>query len=91
MVSLLERIAEFIVKEVQEESQPCMSGFQLIVSFDKLQAEFGLEIDNITPDEIIAALCDREEVADVVKDEIGFDVVLYTAYAPNYESIEEIA
>ena len=82
---LFEKIADFIIKEVQENSESSMSGFQYIVGYDKIQEKFNIDIERYMNDKILEYLHKREEVADVVEDTDGFDVVLYTEYAPNYD------
>lgn len=79
---LFEEIAEYIVKSVQKNS--ILSGFQYIVDYTEIGTKFEVEITETNKEKIIDALQEREEVADVQKDPIGFDVVLFTAYAPNY-------
>lgn len=74
-------ITDYIIKTVQENS--ILSGFQYIVSYTDIEKTFDINISNIKND-IIDTLSTREEVADVQVDEEGFDVVLYTKYAPNY-------
>lgn len=77
----IKEIAEYIIKTVQENS--ILSGFQCIVSYTDIEKTFNINISDIKND-IINMLCTREEVADVQDDVEGFDVVLYTEYAPNY-------
>lgn len=72
-------IADYIIKTVQSES----SGFQYIVFYDEIEMEFGLRLDSVIIKEIENSLWLREEVADIELDD-GFDIVLYTDYAPNY-------
>ena len=80
---LLKRITDYIVKTVQEES--ILSGFQYIVDYSDVQSHFAKEIGEYINNQIVEALESREEVADVEQDTDGFDVVLYTDFAPNYE------
>jgi hypothetical protein len=82
MNNLFEKIADYIVKQVQENSK--LSGFQYIVDHTDIQTIFNQEIDEYINNKIIEALCKKEEVADAQVDTDGFDVVLYTKYAPNY-------
>ena len=84
------QIADFIIKEVQEKS----TGFQYVVSLKEIIKETGVKINSKNVAEMVVEtmieLLDRKEVADVTidrdKDSLidGFDVVLYTDYAPNY-------
>lgn len=77
------QIADFIINQVQDDS---VNGFQRVVSVASIEKEFGEDID--TPDvrHIAEELDSREEVADLELDEdLNFDVVLYTDYAPNYQ------
>lgn len=84
---LLKRITDYIVKTVQEEST--LSGFQYVVDYSDVQSHFAKEIGEYVNNQIVEALEVREEVADVEQDTDGFDVVLYTNFAPNYEGDED--
>lgn len=75
-------IAKYIVRQVQENS--ILSGFQYIVSYKDVQNTFSIKLNKYVNKQIINALYDREEVADIQEDEEGFDVVIYTSFAPNY-------
>lgn len=82
----MNQIARFIIKKVQEES----SGFQCIVSYEDIEKEFGMEaISEVIANMIADEMGFFEEVADVELDDYGFDVVLCTDYAPNYEGDDE--
>ncbi|WP_291566903.1 MULTISPECIES: hypothetical protein [unclassified Clostridium] len=85
--NLFEEIAKYLVKTVQEESDGSMSGFQYIISNADIQEKFGKEIEEYINNKIMDASFEREEIADICIDTDGFDVVLYTDFAPNY--IEE--
>lgn len=79
------KIADYIIETVQEDS--ILSGFQLEVYHDELESVFG----NLTSDDlcfIYDLLGEREEVLDVILTEECFDVVIGTAYAPNYQEDE---
>lgn len=79
-------IVDFIVKTVQEDS----SSFQYIVDSSYVEGVFEIELDSLAVNQIIEGLLQREEVADVEFYESGFDIVLYTDYAPNYEGDYEL-
>ena len=79
-------IADYVVKTVQSES----SGFQYIVLYDEIEKEFGIRLDSVVIKEIEKDLWLREEVADIERDN-GFDVVLYTDYAPNYIKSQDLS
>lgn len=81
---LFEDIADYIIKEVQENSDCSMSGFQNTVEHSEIQERFAMEIEGYINEKILESLNNRKEVADVVGDTDGFDIVLYTDYAPNY-------
>lgn len=80
---LFGEIAGYIVKRVQTEST--LSGFQLIVAYSDIEDNFNIEMNTSNKESITDALNEREEVADVQDDPLGFDVVLLTIYAPNYK------
>lgn len=81
---LIENIAGFIVKKVQKESNE--SGFQLIVSNEEIEKEFIIKVDKQMQQEIEEYLYSKEEVADVQIDKVGFDVVIFTEFAPHYDA-----
>ncbi|GAA0082916.1 hypothetical protein [Clostridium sp. CTA-6] len=85
--NLFEKIADYIVKTVQEEST--LEGFQYTISEANIQENFGLEIKNYIDDKIMEEMVKRKEVAEIFMDTDGFDVTLYTDSAPNYNNIEE--
>ena len=79
-------IVNFIIATVQEESM----GFQYIVDYSHIEEKFEVTFDSIIIKQVEELLCEREEVADVQLDDDGFDVVLYTGYAPNYIEEDDI-
>jgi Fe-S cluster assembly iron-binding protein IscA len=79
---MINRICDYIIRIVQENS--ILSGFQYEVDYKTVEDEFGIIVDEEMKQIISANLSQREEVADVVLDEDGFNVVIYTKYAPNY-------
>ncbi len=82
MVNILNLIADYIIKQVQEES--ILSGFQYVVEYSGIEEKFSIIIEQDLKSKIVDVLLQREEVADVLLDNEGFDVVIYTNYAPNY-------
>jgi len=84
-MDIFDKIAEYIVKNTQTESNPDMSGFQLVTSFAILN-EYQDQLNVYIRNQVRLALESREEVADVQLDKDGFDVCLYTNFAPNYRS-----
>lgn len=84
----IEGICDFIIKTVQTKS--ILSGFQYIVDFDSINDEFGMPMNFKLKLDAYDALLEREEVADVELTDEGFDVVLYTKYAPNYNEEDYI-
>ncbi|MEF9952216.1 MAG: hypothetical protein RR782_02575 [Clostridium sp.] len=83
-VNLIKNITDFIVNEVKEKS--IMNGFQYIVNYSNIAKEFNILVDQYLLVAVVDMLEDREEVADIQLDGQGIDVVLYTDYAPNYDS-----
>lgn len=81
---IFEKICDYIIKEVAENSDGSMSGFQYCVNDSTIQEQFALEIHQFVTDLILDELVKRDEVADVIYDTDGFDVVLFTDYSPNY-------
>jgi len=78
-------IADFIINEAQEQS---ISGFQYISMIYDIEDYFDIKINGAELVEIEEELWNREEVADVIVEDDCFDIVLYTDYAPNYDSQE---
>ncbi|MBD5589136.1 hypothetical protein [Clostridium botulinum] len=85
--NLFEEIANYLIKTVQEEST--LEGFQYTISNADIQERFGMEIENYINDKIIEVTSKKEEVAEIFMDTDGFDVTLYTDFAPNYNSNKE--
>lgn len=79
-------ITDFIIKEIQENSNSSMSGFQYIVDYEEIERKFSIQLGEDMIQSIGKILNNREEVADVVLGLDGFDVVLYTDFTPNYIS-----
>lgn len=86
---IFEKISNYIITEVAENSDSSMSGFQYCVNYADVQELFATEIDEFINEMILSELNKSEKVADVELDTDGFDVVLYTDYAPNYENEED--
>lgn len=86
---IFKKISEYIIDQVAENSESSMSGFQYCVTDSEIQEMFAVDIENYINEKILEELDKREEVADVQLDTDGFDVVLYTKYAPNYIDEEE--
>jgi len=77
-------IADFIINETQKQS----SGFQYISMIYDIEDYFDIKINGAELMKIEEELWNREEVADVIVEDDCFDIVLYTDYAPNYDSQE---
>ena len=79
---LLTKISNFMIKQVQNNSVE--TGFQYIVSYDVIEKSFGITLDDNLKNELLEEIQSREEVTDVQEDKLGFDIVLGTSNAPNY-------
>lgn len=86
MENLFKKIADYIVKNTQKNSLE--SGFQYITHYSEIEEKFNIEIQEYIKSKIISSLEDRKEIADVQEDTDGYDVVLFTSYAPNYNAKE---
>lgn len=86
MDELIKKIADFIIKDVQEST----TDFQSVTFYEDIQEKFAMEIEQKVYEMVENELNTREEVADVIQDTDGFDVVLYTDFSPNYNSDEYI-
>lgn len=82
MVSLSDKIARFIVEEVQKNSE--VNGFQCTVGDYEIKREFHLSISEYLRRDIEESLWRMVEVNDVIAEDDGFDVVLALDYAPHY-------
>lgn len=80
---MINKIVDYIIKEVQEKSE--LSGFQNIVLYSDISEKFSGEIEEYFQNLVMDSLLKREEIADVILDTDGFDIVLYTDFAPNYK------
>lgn len=85
MEELIKEIANFIVKDVQKST----TDFQSVTFYEDIQEQFTQKIEEVIYDLVEIELSKREEVADVIQDTDGFDVVLYTDFSPNYVSEDE--
>lgn len=79
---IINDICDFVIKTVQTKS--ILTGFQYVVYYSDIFEEFSITLTKYEISSIKNELLLREEVADVVYNDNGFDVVLYTDYAPNY-------
>lgn len=79
----IQKISDYIVGQVQEKS--IETGFQYVVSKTDIRRELSIELSEEELRAVTEHLMSREEVADVIEENDGFDVVLYTKFAPNYE------
>lgn len=80
---MINKIVDYIIKETQENST--LSGFQFTLAYSDLAENFAGEMEEYIENLIVNELCRRKEIADITTDVDGFDVVLYTDYAPNYK------
>lgn len=87
--NLFEEIANYLIKTVQEESDSSMSGSQYVNSKVDIWERFGEEINEYIINKIEEVTSKKEEVAEIFMDTDGFDVTLYTDFAPNYNSNKE--
>lgn len=86
---LAEKISAFIIEEAIKEAASSISGFQIIYDFEKIQKHFGIWLSENMKNLILWKLATREEVLDIVLDEVGFDIVFGTDYIPGYAEDEE--
>lgn len=86
MNELIKRIVDFIIEDVKEST----TDFQSVCFYEDIQEKFAMEIEQTIFSMVEDELNTKEEVADVIQDTDGFDVVLYTDYSPNYNSDDYI-
>lgn len=82
--TIIEKIATDIIKTVQINSDSSMSGYSYTIDYATILSKYSQQINEAINAAITKELEKREEVADVQEDTDGFDVTLYTDYAPNY-------
>lgn len=76
----IDRIATYIIDEVIANTSDC----QYIVFKDEIEKKFDVVLDIGDTSDIENEIGSREEVLDVLYVDYGFDVVVGTAYIPNY-------
>lgn len=74
MNKLFKNIAEYIINEIQNNSTS--SRLQYVISDGDIEENFGVQIKEFIEENILNALQEREEVADVILDTDGYDVTL---------------
>ena len=83
--NIFKKISDYIINEVSQNSESSMSGFQYCVSYADIQELYAVEIEEFVNNMILKELENSGKVADIILDTDGFDVVLYTDYAENYD------
>lgn len=89
MKNLFNEIAEYIINEVKENSGELSNGLNYVVDYAKIDEVFGLKLKEYTNENIINALCERKEVAEVIEEIDGFDVVIYSDFSENHIKDDE--
>lgn len=74
---------DFIIQTVQLKSMD--SGHQYIVRFENVVINCGIGKDTESQEDILDELLTRVEVLDAYNEDDGFNVNIFTDYAPNYE------
>lgn len=75
--NIYDRVVDEFIRSVQEDS----TGFQYIIYKEEVEEKFNLKLDDKDIGNITYHALGREEIADIIYDDDGFDVVLYTSYA----------
>lgn len=61
------------------------TGIQYVVFYEEINKEFDVFITEKDINNIKEELESRDEIADVLVDDIGFDILIYIDYAENYD------
>lgn len=61
------------------------TGIQYVVFYDEINKEFNVSLTEKDINDIKEELETRDEIADVLVDDIGFDILIYIDYAENYD------
>lgn len=61
------------------------TGIQYVVFYDEINKEFNVSLTEKDINDIKEELESRDEIADVLVDDIGFDILIYIDYAENYD------
>lgn len=78
-----EILTNALVEQVQKNSVE--NGLQLWIDFSFLESEYDIKVDNCLAIEILSELNQRPEVLDAIIDGNGYDIIIGTSYAPNYD------
>lgn len=76
-------ICDYIIKQVIENGKE--TGIQYVVFYDEINKEFNVSLTEKDINDIKEELEMRDKIADVLVDDIGFDVLIYIDYAENYD------
>ena len=76
-------ICDYIIKQVIENGKE--TGIQYVVFYDEINKEFNVSLTEKDINDIKEELEMRDEIADIVVDDIGFDILIYIDYAENYD------
>lgn len=61
------------------------TGIQYVVFYDEINKEFNVSLTEKDINDIKEELETRDEIADVLVDDSGFDILIYIKYAENYD------
>ena len=61
------------------------TGIQYVVFYDEINKEFNVSLTEKDINDIKEELETRDEIADVLVDDSGFDILIYIDYAENYD------
>lgn len=75
-------ICDYIIKQIIENG--IETGIQYVVFYDEINKEFNVSLTEKDINDIKEELETRDEIADVLVDDIGFDILIYIKYAENY-------
>ena len=61
------------------------TGIQYVVFYDEINKEFNVSLTEKDINDIKEELETRDEIADVLVDDSGFDILIYIKYSENYD------
>ena len=76
-------ICDYIINQTTKDW--IETGIQYVVFYEEINKEFDVFITEKDINNIKEELESRDEIADVLVDDIGFDILIYIDYAENYD------
>ncbi len=88
MEELIKEISSYIIERTMKQCKDA-DAFQSVFMYSEFQENFARKIDEVLNDSIINQIAENENVADVLLDTDGFDIVFFTNSIGHKEDEEE--